>query len=101
MILDMNSQFTAKIIQRDTTHYFCDIGDFFSYLKRKRLHDVGVQVKDYASGEWIDAYKASYVRAEKKFKTPMGWGIAAFKDKSRAGESGTIMNFDAMAATFK
>jgi nitrous oxide reductase accessory protein NosL len=97
----MNSKFTAKIIQGDTTHYFCDIGDLFSYLKRKGLNDVAAQVKDYTTGEWIDAAQASYVRAEKKFKTPMGWGIAAFKDKNIAGESGRVMDFKATALTFK
>jgi nitrous oxide reductase accessory protein NosL len=101
MIVDVNSHFTAKIVQGDTTLYFCDIGDLFSYLNRKGLNNAGAKVKDYATGEWIDANKASYVRAEKKFMTPMGWGIAAFKDRNRAGESGSAMDFDAMAKTVK
>lgn len=101
MFVDMNSKFTAKIVHDDTTDYFCDIGDLFSYLKRKGLNDVSAQVKDYTTGEWIDAAQASFVRSEKKFKTPMGWGIAAFKDKLSAGESGSVMDFKATALTFK
>jgi nitrous oxide reductase accessory protein NosL len=98
MTVDLNSKFSAKILQGKDAAYFCDIGDLFSYIKRKGLGTGTAQVKDFPSGEWIDADKASYVRAEKKFRTPMGWGIAAFKEKSRAGESGAVMDF---AATMK
>jgi len=101
MIVDVNSPFTSKIVQGDTTRYFCDIGDLFSYLNRKGLNNAGAMVRDFTTGEWIDANTASYVRAEKKFRTPMGWGIAAFKDRGRAGESGSAMDFDAMAKTVK
>jgi nitrous oxide reductase accessory protein NosL len=98
MIVDLNSKFTAKILHGENPLYFCDIGDLFSYVKRKGLNNGTAQVRDYPSGEWIDADKASYVRAEKKFRTPMGWGIAAFKEKNRAAESGAVMDF---AATLK
>jgi nitrous oxide reductase accessory protein NosL len=101
MILDINSKFTSKIVQGKTTLYFCDIGDLFSYMKRKGLNDVDSQVKDYTTGEWIDAKKASYVHAENKFMTPMGWGIAAFKDKINAGEFGSLMDFKTTISTFK
>lgn len=101
MFLDINSKFTSKIVQDDTTLYFCDIGDLFSYLKRKNLNDVDAQVKDYLTGEWIDAKKAFYVHAENKFMTPMGWSIAAFKDKISAAESGSVMDFKATALSVK
>lgn len=101
MSVDVNSKFAAKIILGDTTNYFCDIGDLFSYVKRKGLMGASAQVKDYTTGEWIDAAQASYVRTEKKFKTPMGWGIAAFKDRVNAEKSGDAMDFQAMSLTFK
>jgi len=101
MFLDMNSKFTSKIVQGGSTLYFCDIGDLFLYLKRKDMTDVTAQVKDYVTGEWLDAKKAYFVHAEKKFMTPMGWGIAAFKDKTSAAESGTVMDFNATVLTIK
>ena len=101
MMVDMNSKFTAKIVQGDTSRYFCDIGDLFSYLKRKGMKDGRAEVRDYITGEWMDANKAYYVHAEKKFKTPMGWGIAAFRDKKLASESGSAMDFDGMAQALK
>jgi len=86
MEVDLNSKFVAKIVRGDTTSYFCDIGDMFDYMKRKNLPSDGAQVKDYATGAWMDATKAFYVRAEKKFATPMSWGVAAFQDRNRAAE---------------
>ncbi len=101
MFVDMTSKFTSKIVQSDTTFYFCDIGDLFSYMKRKGLNDVAAQVKDYNTSEWIDAKQAYYVHSEKKFMTPMGWSIAAFKDEISASKFGSVMDFKATAMTVK
>lgn len=101
MTCDVAAKFTSRIVQGDQTLYFCDIGDLFSYLKRKKPSPTRVEVKDYNTGEWIDAYKAFYVHSEKKFKTPMGWSIASFKDKDRASEFGTAMDFDGAARALK
>ncbi len=100
MMLDVNSPFTAKITSDGNVSYFCDIGDLFSYLKRKGAQGA-IAVKDFVSNDWVDGRKAFFVRAEKKFRTPMGWGVAAFKDKDKASESGTAMDFDAMAKALK
>jgi nitrous oxide reductase accessory protein NosL len=94
MMVDLNSMFAAKIIQGDRTLYFCDLGDLLVYLNKKKLNDAPAEVRDYASGDWIDARKAVYVASENKFKTPMGWGIAAFKDRKSASSSGSPMDFD-------
>jgi len=101
MMVDMDSRFTAKIVQGDATSYFCDIGDLFSYLKRNKPATIRAAVKDHPSGEWIDANTAYYVHDEKKFKTPMGWGFAAFRDKNRAVEAGEMMDFAAAMKTLK
>ena len=101
MTVDVNSKFASKIGQADKTLYFCDIGDLFSYLKRTKQNGFSVEVKDYKTGEWIDAHTAYYVHAEKKFRTPMGWGIASFKDKKDATEFGVVMDFDATAKALK
>jgi nitrous oxide reductase accessory protein NosL len=101
MIVDMNSRFTAKIVQGDATSYFCDIGDLFSYLKRNNPAHVNIAVKDHPSGEWIDANTAYFVHNEKKFKTPMGWGFAAFRDKNRAAEAGEMMDLAAALKALK
>jgi nitrous oxide reductase accessory protein NosL len=101
MMVKMDSPFTAKITQGDTTLYFCDIGDLFAYLKKKNLNNVRAEVKNYPTGTWVDARKANYVQGEKIFKTPMGWGIAAFKERNEASRSGTVLDFDGMAKALK
>jgi nitrous oxide reductase accessory protein NosL len=101
MMVDVNSKFASKIVQADKILYFCDIGDLFSYLKRTKQNDFKMEVKDYKTGEWIDARTAYYVHAEKKFRTPMGWGIASFKDPKDAAEFGAAMDFDSTAKTLK
>lgn len=94
MMSDLTSKFTAKITTGEKTLYFCDIGDLFTYLNKKKQLHFDALVKDYNTGEWINAQSAFYVRAEKKFKSPMGWGIASFKDKTDAASYGPVMNYD-------
>jgi len=101
MVVMKDSKFSAKMLQGNTTLHFCDIGDLFVFLKRKGVKDAGAEVKDYMTGEWIDARKAYYVKSDKKFNTPMGWGIAAFKDKSEASKSGSAMDFDSASKALK
>jgi nitrous oxide reductase accessory protein NosL len=94
MTVDPGSKFTSRIVQGEKTLSFCDIGDLFSYLARKRPQNVRAMVKDYKTGEWIDARQAFYVHAGEKFISPMGWGIAAFKDRKDAAGQGSVMDFD-------
>ena len=101
MMVDMGSKFSSRIVQGGNISYFCDIGDLLINLSKKSLTKGTAQVKDYKSGEWIDARSAFYVHAEKKFRTPMGWGIASFRDKNDAAGFGTVMDFDSMANALK
>ena len=101
MMVDVNSKFASKIVQADKTLFFCDIGDLFTYLKKTKQNGFKMEVKDYKTDEWIDARAAYYVHDEKKFKTPMGWGIASFKVHKDAAEFGAVMDFDATAKTLK
>jgi hypothetical protein len=77
MTVMMNSKFTSKFAQVETTLYFCDIGDLFTYLKKKML-GAGTEVKDYTTRNCIDARKAYYVNSSKKFKTAHGLGDCCF-----------------------
>jgi len=101
MDVDLNSKYAAKIVQGETTSYFCDIGDLFAYINSKRVPASGAMVKDYITGDWIDARKAFYVRPVKKFRTPMGWGVAAFRENKRAAEHGEVMDFNGAGRVLK
>jgi copper chaperone NosL len=93
MTSDPGSPFTARIIDNGKELYFCDIGDLFVYLNRKKAQGVQAQVKDFPSGEWFDARAAHYVQS-KTFNSPMGWGIAAFKDRKQTTENRVVMDFE-------
>ncbi len=101
MVCQIAAKFTSRIVQGEQILYFCDIGDLFTYLNRKKPPATRIEVKDYSTGEWIDAHKAYYVRSGKKFKTPMGWGIAAFIDKDKASTYGAPEDFDGLSKNVK
>jgi nitrous oxide reductase accessory protein NosL len=92
MPVDMAAPFSSKIIAGDHHLYFCDIGDLLIYLREKMLGTTHARVKDYQSGEWIEAAKAFYVLEPRRFITPMGWGVAAFKDNKDAEKFGKALD---------
>jgi len=85
MKVDESSPFASYALLKDGEKlYFCDIGDMLVHvLKKKKIGPDSVFVKDYAKGEWMDAKHAFFVHS-KKFSSPMGWGIGAFKNKDDA-----------------
>lgn len=101
MTVTLTSKYAATLTQGGKTIYFCDIGDMIIYLLDRHPKGFKAQVKDYPSNEWIDAGAAYYVPAESRFKSPMGWGIAAFKDRNEASKSGTPMDFDGVVKILK
>ena len=58
-------------------------------------------MKDHPSGRWIPADNAIYVHAEKTFRTPMGWGIAAFEDKKAAAVYGATLDLNGILKEVK
>ena len=98
---DLGSKFTSRIAQVKQTLHFCDIGDLFAYLKNNPAAAADAQVKDFKTGDWISARQAYYVYSAKKFQTPMGWSIAAFKVKPGTAEFGDALDFNAMTKSLK
>jgi len=101
MMVDEDSRFSARIVEAKTTLHFCDIGDLLAYLKNKNRPAAGAQVKDYLSSKWIEASSALFVHAPKRFTTPMGWSVAAFRDREKAQAYGSPLDFAAMTAALK
>jgi nitrous oxide reductase accessory protein NosL len=88
MMVDQASLFSARIVADGKEIWFCDIGDMVLYLREKKMDPALAQVKDYPSGVWIAASQASYASDSKKFRTPMGWGLAAFQKRAEASAYG-------------
>lgn len=89
---ELASKFTARTIEGGKELYFCDTGDMLSYLNKKKQAAIRSEVKDYPTGAWIDAGKAHFVQAPKKFNSPMGWGLGSFKDKKDASAYGAVLD---------
>jgi nitrous oxide reductase accessory protein NosL len=92
MLVDEASPFSARISAEGRNVWFCDIGDMVLYLREKKIDPAPAQVKDHASGAWIAASQAFYVSDPTKFRTPMGWGLAAFQDRGAASGYGDAEN---------
>jgi copper chaperone NosL len=94
MKVKADNRFTSRVVQTGTTSYFCDMGDLVAYLERTRTKDYLAATHDFTSGEWIAVDKAFFVVDKKTFVTPMGWGIAAFRERAQA--TGTPLDFEAL-----
>lgn len=92
MKVDAKSPFAAQATVGGKTLSFCDIGDMLSHYKNAKTKPENAYVKDYRSNSWIEAASAYYVKSF-AFRTPMGWGIAAFKDEKDAAQAGKPMTF--------
>jgi nitrous oxide reductase accessory protein NosL len=101
MPVDVAAPFSSKIVAGDQTLYFCDIGDLLVYLRERKTDPKFARVKDYRSGEWIEAVKAFYVHEPRRFMTPMGWGVASFKDKKDAEHFGVPSDITAVSRRLK
>jgi len=88
------NRFTSRVVQGATTLYFCDIGDLAAFIERTHPKDYAAAVHDFSSGEWIAAGKAFFVIDKKVYSSPMGWGIAAFRD--REAVAGATLDFEAL-----
>jgi nitrous oxide reductase accessory protein NosL len=88
------NRFTARLVQGGGTLYFCDIGDLAAFIERTHPKDYTAAVHDFISGEWIDARTAFFAIDKKVFSSPMGWGVAAFRD--REAVAGATLDFEAL-----
>lgn len=95
----VDNRFTSRVVQGGSTLYFCDIGDLAAFIERTRPKKFAASVHDFRSGEWIEVGRAFFVIEKKIFSSPMGWGIAAFRD--REGAIGMPMDFEALRKTLR
>jgi copper chaperone NosL len=83
-------QYAAEFINRDGDVFkFDDIGCMANYVAERKIEDIAAYyVVDFDSKQWLKAEEANFVISP-KFHTPMGGGIVAFKDGSRAETAAT------------
>jgi copper chaperone NosL len=94
-------QYAAEFLNRDGDVFkFDDIGCMANYVAEKKVRDaVAVfYVADFDSKRWLKAEEANLIISP-NFHTPMGGGMVAFKDGSRAeaaaaANQGRLISFD-------
>ena len=94
-------RFAAEIVAADETVLkFDDVGCLLRYRQRagSELKAAGVYVTDYDSRAWLKAGDAFFVKSG-SVKTPMGSGIIAYADESKAGSES--LRFDVLSAPEK
>ena len=76
---------------------FDDIGDMVEYEQANpAIKAIRRYVHDFESRQWIDAAQSRFVRDE-QVHTPMGSGILAFADETRArARMGTVLQWGAL-----
>ena len=94
MSAKVDGRFSSRIVQGGSTLYFCDMGDLVAFIERTHPKELVAATHDYKSGEWVEVDKAFFVIDKKTFATPMGWGVAAFRDRAEA--TGVPLDFEAL-----
>lgn len=93
MTINQDSKFFSWAIDETGKKHFCDIGDLLYHYRKAPQKIKEACVKDFITGDWIDAKSAFYVKSG-NFKTPMAWQIGAFKNKGDAERYGKALVFE-------
>ena len=96
---EIAARFTARLVDSGATRWFCDIGDLVAFIERTHPKEFAAAVRDFPSGEWVDATAAFYLVDKKIYATPMGWGVAAFRDRTAA--AGVPLTWDALGKALR
>ena len=96
-------RFAAAIIpERGDAILFDDIGELCKYVQtHPSLLARARFVHEFAGAGWLRAERAWYVRSA-EFRSPMGWGVAAFGEEAAARQAqrergGDVLTWDALA----
>lgn len=92
MKVNPSSPYSAQAVQNGEMLPFCDIGDMLYFYNKQEVKPSELYVRNMSDNGWIAAEKALYVK-DKRFETPMDWGIAAFSDREEAEKFGEPMDF--------
>lgn len=81
-----DARFTVATLPKESEDWllFDDIGEFLKYVQAHDQEFDVMWVPDMNTEEWVHAEDALYLESEHLTFSPMGWGVAAFKDEASA-----------------
>ena len=85
--------------------HFDDVGGMATHYAENQDEVSQFWVHDYDSEDWINAEKAFFVMSD-QIQTPMGFGVVAFSDQTRAqklasGLNAMVMSFEEVIESFR
>lgn len=95
------ASYADQFIEKDGNVFkFDDIGCMIRFVRDNNQHDAVAKffVMDYDNRQWLDGQQATYVKSVKN-TSPMGSGLTAFRETSRADEyaaknNGQVLHFE-------
>jgi hypothetical protein len=83
----VDPRYTAAILPagEDEWILFDDVGEFLKYITtRDGMSYDAMWVHDFNDESWVKAEEAWYLESPELTSSPMGWGVATFKDEESA-----------------
>lgn len=83
----VDPRYTVAILPEGEEEWilFDDVGEFLKYITtRDDVTYDAMWVHDYSDESWVKAEDAWYLESRELTSSPMGWGVATFKDQESA-----------------
>ncbi|NNV06959.1 nitrous oxide reductase accessory protein NosL [Geobacillus sp. C56-T2] len=102
MAVGNNPFATELVLNHGQVLKFDDIGCMYEWRKEHKNETVEAAfVRDYETGDWLEAEKATYVY-DRAIRTPMAYNVISFKHKESAKKfvdqhGGTVFTYDELS----
>lgn len=82
----VDPRYTAAVLPEGEEDWilFDDNGEFLKYLQTQDASFDAMWVHDFNDESWVKAEEAWYLESRELTSSPMGWGVATFKDQESA-----------------
>jgi nitrous oxide reductase accessory protein NosL len=82
----VDPRYTVAALPEDSNEWilFDDVGEFLKYIQTRSTEFEVMWVHDFNDESWVEAQDAWYLESRELTTSPMGWGVATFKDEESA-----------------
>jgi nitrous oxide reductase accessory protein NosL len=82
----VDPRYTVAALPEDSNEWilFDDVGEFLKYIQTRSTEFEVMWVHDFNDESWVEAKDAWYLESRELTTSPMGWGVATFKDEESA-----------------
>lgn len=82
----VDPRYTVAALPEESNEWvlFDDVGEFLKYIQTRSTEFEIMWVHDFNDESWVEAQDAWYLESRELTTSPMGWGVATFKDEESA-----------------